>query len=411
MKFSYGVILSLILLFSDSANSYLWGMDSKDRCDIKKVECRAASRISQEERNDTGLSRLSFAKGAEGAPIVIIFYFDFVCPPCAKAFTVLQEVMKVYPEEIRLLFKPYTTRPDAFLAHEAAWAAAAQGKFLEMYEKLSTHQGEITPETLLEHAKALKMDLKRFSREIDNQSFKRVILGEAENAKGFGVATAPTFFINGQRLVGPRSLGDFKRIIDKELGLTKTVIVEKELDAPIAPRAEIDVSHAPALGPENAPIVIVEFSDFQCPFCAKAIPTLKEVVKRYPTQVRWLFKHFPLDFHADAPLAHQATLAASQQGKFWEMHDLIFMRQQKMKREDLIGYAQELGLKSEPFLAALDEEALKDGINRDVEEGRRLGVTGTPTFFINGRQLVGAQPIGQFISMIENEMRLGSVKK
>ncbi|MBI3359216.1 MAG: thioredoxin domain-containing protein, partial [Nitrospirae bacterium] len=126
-------------------------------------------------------------------------------------------------------------------------------------------------------------------------------------AKGYGVTTAPTFFINGRKLVGERSVADFKQIIDEELGLTQPAQIPPSLPGVPSQSAlpvSIDTKDAPSFGPQEAPIVIVEFSDFQCPFCARTVPTLQDLKKRYPTQVRLAYKHLPLDFHADSKLAH-----------------------------------------------------------------------------------------------------------
>lgn len=372
-------------------------------CDPINGECKIS---------DTQRPLFSLAKGTADAPITIIFYFDFLCPTCQKASAILDEVIKSYPEETRVVFKPYFSaiRPDAFIAHEAALVAAEQGQFWEMYKRLSAHRGDITREAVNGYAKEMKLDMKRFAKGMDEQYFKAEIIEEGQTARGFGVATAPTFFVNGHKLVGARPVSDFQRIIDKELGKTVAVLENQvPIEAPSLLASDIDIHDAPVLGPSSAPVVIVEFSDFQCPFCAKGLPTLQEIRKRYPTQVRWAFKHFPLDFHADAPLAHRAALAAGEQGKFWEMHGLIFANQNTMKREDLLRYAKEIKLDNEKFLAALDSNRLKTKVTQDVEEGQRLGVSGTPTTFINGKRLVGAQPIGSFISVIENQLRLGKV--
>src|SRR6185369_789247 len=159
-----------------------------------------------------------------------------------------------------------------------------------------------------------------------------------------------------------------------------------------------------ARGPANAKVTIVAFSDFQCPFCSRVVPTLDKIAKEYPTQVRFYFRHNPLPFHADAPLASQAAIAAEQQGKFWEMHDKMFTNQQNIKRPDLEKYAQELGLDMNKFKAALDSGSGKGRIDGDMAIGRQIGVQGTPNFFINGRQLTGAQPYDAFKKLIDEEI-------
>ncbi len=159
-----------------------------------------------------------------------------------------------------------------------------------------------------------------------------------------------------------------------------------------------------ALGPESAPVTIVEFSDFQCPYCSRVVPTLKELVARYPEQVRIVFRHLPLDFHAQARGAAQASICAGQQDRFWEYHDLLFANQRTMGRDQLSSYATGLGLDVELFeacMAAPETDAL---VAADLEAAERLGATGTPAFFINGIFLNGAQPLEAFEKLIEEEI-------
>src|SRR2546423_7618516 len=157
-------------------------------------------------------------------------------------------------------------------------------------------------------------------------------------------------------------------------------------------------------GAPVAPVTIVEFSDFQCPYCGRVTPTVDELFKAYPGRLRIYFRHFPLPFHPDAPLAWEAALAADAQGKFWEMHDKLFANQQAIKRPDLERYAQELGLDMAKFKQALDAGTYKARIEEDKALGSGVGVNGTPAFFINGRSLVGAVPIGEFKKIIDEEL-------
>lgn len=159
------------------------------------------------------------AKGSDHAAITIIEYSDFGCKSCTKVQRVLDEVLKAYPDEIRLLFKHYPSivNPDSILAHEAALAAAEQGRFWEMHERLLSTEGKLTQEVLLDYAMQLMLDTKRFSKALNHHSYKEAILNGMMEAKGFGVTTAPTFFINGQRLVGARPVGDFISLIENQL--------------------------------------------------------------------------------------------------------------------------------------------------------------------------------------------------
>lgn len=158
---------------------------------------------------------------------------------------------------------------------------------------------------------------------------------------------------------------------------------------------------SPAQGPLSAPVVIVEFSDFQCPFCAKAQDTVKDVLRKYPQKVRLVYKHYPLGFHAQAPAAAAAAIAAGEQGKFWEMHDLLFANTDKLDEANLRKYARQLGLNVSLFDSRVKTPEVKAIIDRDIAQAGRLNVTGTPTFFINGQKLVGARPLSEFQKRID----------
>ncbi len=148
------------------------------------------------------------------------------------------------------------------------------------------------------------------------------------------------------------------------------------------------------------------WSDFQCPFCGRAIPTREaDRGPAYKGKIRIAFKQFPLPFHDKAHLAAEAALAANEQGKFWQMHDKLFANQQALDRPSLEKYAQELGLDMGKFKAALDWGKFKDKVDAEDKEGAAFGVTGTPTFFINGTRLVGAQPFESFKAAIDAELK------
>ena len=162
-------------------------------------------------------------------------------------------------------------------------------------------------------------------------------------------------------------------------------------------------------GPADALVNIVVFSDFQCPFCGRVVPTIDKLMKDYDGKLRLFFKHYPLPFHGDAPLASQAALAAGAQGKFWEMHDRLFANQTAIKRPDLERHAQALGLDMAKFKQALDGNVYKARVDADTALGSSVGVNGTPAFFINGRRLSGAMPYTEFKRIIDDE--LGGGKK
>ena len=174
-------------------------------------------------------------------------------------------------------------------------------------------------------------------------------------------------------------------------------------DGPPAERVAVP-SDGPSRGPATAKVTIVEFSDFQCPFCARVNPTLDQIRASYPDDVRIVFRHDPLPFHNNAALAAEAAVAAEWQGKFWEMHDKLFANQRDLDRAGLEARAAELGLDLPAFRQALDAHAAKARVDADLALGQKLGVHGTPTFFVDGRTVMGAQPFAEFKRVIDDEL-------
>ena len=168
-------------------------------------------------------------------------------------------------------------------------------------------------------------------------------------------------------------------------------------------RQRVGVAGSPK-GPLAAPVTIVEFADFQCPFCNRARAVIDELLAAYPGKIRFYYRHNALPFHLDAPLAAEAALAAEGQGKFWEMHDKLFENPYKLKREDLEKFAEELGLDMSKFKQALDTRAYALRADQDRDAAALVGARGTPAFFINGRLLSGAQPAEAFKEIIDEEL-------
>jgi len=160
-------------------------------------------------------------------------------------------------------------------------------------------------------------------------------------------------------------------------------------------------------GPVSAKVTVVEFSDFQCPFCSRVTPTLKKIEEAYGKDVRIVFKHLPLRMHSKAPAAHAAAEAAHRQGKFWEMHDKIFANQRQLTKAKYVEYATELGLDVEKFKKDSASAEVKKKVDSDAKEAAALGVTGTPGFFINGLFLSGARPFESFKTVIDKELKAG----
>ncbi len=154
------------------------------------------------------------------------------------------------------------------------------------------------------------------------------------------------------------------------------------------PIPKIDITGAPSLGPENAPVTIIEFSDFECPFCKRMVETLKQIHNNYKDKVKIVYKHFPLSIHKNAFIAAEASMCAHEQGKFWEMHDKMFEDQANLSKDALISKAESLGLDSNKFKQCLESGKYKEYVKRDMMDGARAGVSGTPAFIINNETFI-----------------------
>jgi protein-disulfide isomerase len=161
----------------------------------------------------------------------------------------------------------------------------------------------------------------------------------------------------------------------------------------------------PAKGPASAPVTIVEFSDFQCPFCSRLNPTLESVMSKYGNKVRLVFRQFPLPMHQNAAKAAEAALCANEQGKFWEMHDSMFKDQSALAVDALKTKAAGLGLNAQAFNSCLDSGKESDAVKADMKAGQAAGVNGTPAMFVNGRFISGVVPASQLSQVIDEELK------
>jgi len=171
-------------------------------------------------------------------------------------------------------------------------------------------------------------------------------------------------------------------------------------------RTLIPLTGHPSRGPEDASVTIVEFADFECPYCGALFSTMKKIETEYKDRVNVVYYQFPLvSVHPHAQKAAEASLCANEQGKFWQMHDAMFGDQENLTVTDLKKKAAQLSLDAEKFSACLDADKYFDEIRKDVREGANNGISGTPALFINGRLLVGNQPFGEIQKIIEDELR------
>ncbi|HEY2772813.1 MAG TPA: thioredoxin domain-containing protein [Candidatus Binatia bacterium] len=224
----------------------------------------------------------------------------------------------------------------------------------------------------------------------------------------------------------PQAVGDIKASVERIEAQQKDIVTK--LDAldksnkdlatkvaagarPAAPNApdpnkkyDINIGTAPAKGPNDAPVTIVEWSDFQCPFCGQAKDLVHQIIDAYPKDVRFVFKNYPLPFHPNAMPAAKAAVAAQKQGKFFEMHDLLFSNQRDLSPEKYEEFAKQIGLNMDQFKKDMDSPEIAAQITSDMKEAGDVGVRGTPTFFINGKQPAG-RSFELYKSIIDDEIK------
>lgn len=202
--------------------------------------------------------------------------------------------------------------------------------------------------------------------------------------------------------VESKKLAVDKWIADK----TKKSPVEVYIKKPQRPVFDVNIKDAPTKGGSDAKVTIVEYSDFQCPFCSKASTTVAAIEKKYGNKVKVAFKNFPLPFHSQARLAAEAALCANEQSSnlFWKMHDSMFADQSKLDKDNLMASAKKIGAKEAEFKACLEATKFKAVIDADMAQGQKLGIKSTPTFFVNGKLVSGAQPLEVFSEVIDEEL-------
>jgi protein-disulfide isomerase len=184
-------------------------------------------------------------------------------------------------------------------------------------------------------------------------------------------------------------------------GLRSKASIALTLDAP---RVKVATGGRPVRGPANAPVEIIEFSDFECPFCLNAFPTVTQVLKAYGDRIRFVYRHYPLPNHPNAKPAAEASACAAEQNQFWPYHDRLFSAPGKLSAADLKQHAVELGLDTAAFNACVDSHKFAQDVTADFAAGNEVGVNGTPAFFINGRAVSGAQPFSVFKRVIDEEL-------
>jgi protein-disulfide isomerase len=367
--------------------------------------------------------------------VTIVEFSDFQCPFCKRVEPTLKQIHDTYGDKVALVWKnePLSFHPHAEPAAEVAMEALSEKGnkgFWDAHDKLFESQPKLEEADLAAVGQALGLDAKKVDDAIKNHKWKKLIDDDNNLSSSLQASGTPHFFVNGRRLVGAQPFEKFKSIIDEEItkasGLLAKGTAQKDLydtlmksgKAPGAAGAAADlekkpmpsITGAPWKGAKNAKVTVVEFSDFQCPFCSRVEPTVAQVMKDYGDKIKFVWRNLPLPMHADAPLAAQAAMEAyKQKGSdgFWKMHDAMYQNQQTkdgLKRPALENYAQQMGLDMTKFSAALDSQSHKPEVDADAKMAADEGIQGTPAFIINGYFVNGAVPYDNFKKALDKAL-------
>ena len=350
--------------------------------------------------------------GPADAPITIVAWSDHTCGYCIRAQVTLDNLVRLYPGQLRFVHRTLPLDDDNTLSAEAALAAAAQGKFRLMSDRLYGVHGKVDRPAVELMAREIGLDMLRFRAALDTGTFRAQIAADVKDAMALGVTGTPVFFVNGRAISGNQALKVFAQVVDEELarfaqssGATYETLVAKgkpTADVPDVdrPSDELDLETTykmglglpgHQLGPDDALVTIVVWGDFQCPFCAKMAPIVEQVRVKYGAQVRVVYRHLAMAFHKKAALAAEAAVAAAEQGKFWAFHDAVWAGFGQLDRADLEQFAMIAGLDLPRFRAALDDRRYHDVVIAESAAALAQGVDGTPTVFINGKPIVGSK--------------------
>jgi protein-disulfide isomerase len=358
--------------------------------------------------------------GPNDALVTVVEFSDYQCPYCKRVEPTLEALRARYGNDLRIAFKhnplPFhnRARPAAELALEAYRQKGNPGFWAVSKALFDAPAEGMADDDLLRIGATVGLDARKAKAAIQKAAPSPEIEADTELALDFNARGTPHFFINGRRIAGAQPLERFAALVDEQLAVAR-LLVEKGVprskvydlildhgEAP-PPPTTVDLGVVPKdrafRGPANAAVVVHEFSDFQCPFCNGVLPTLEELRKEFPRDVKIVWHNLPLPSHSHARAAANAALEARARGgdaAFWKMHDLLFQNQKDLSDEKLAEIGKAAGVGRDAILAAIHDGRYDAVIGEDEALAERAGVHGTPGFVINGYVVSGAQPLTEF---------------
>jgi protein-disulfide isomerase len=397
------------------------------------VALSAESRAPQPSSPSLPINADDIRWGNTHAPVTIVAFLDFECPFCAQVHTTLGDLLTQYgPDKIRLVVKhaplPFHKRGvPAAKATQAIYRLAGAGALLAYVERVFEHPEGLTDQTLIAWANELGVAEEDFRKEFASPSVQAKVLADLGLSEAVGVSGVPAFYINGAPLVGARPKADFVAIIEHELRASEELLrrgvapgdvfgervavnwVESSAEPPPYENVayQVPIGTSPTLGLASAAVTIVEFADFECPFCEQAHKTVEALMRKYPGQVRWVMKHNPLPFH---PLAKPAAITALEvrrlkgEAAYWTALRRFYAAE-RISSALLDDVAREFGVSSEDVTRLSESKALPAQLSADFDLAMDLNAMGTPQFFVNGIRLAGAQPMEVFEQLVQQQLQ------
>jgi protein-disulfide isomerase len=380
-------------------------------------------------------------RGSRLAYVTIVVFSDFECPFCSRLEATLDRLREEYGEEkLRVVFKndPLRFHQHARIAAEVGQGVLALGgqeAFWRYHATVFRQQSGMSAESVRAWGVAAGVDARALEDGLEKKRWTQKVDDDIAVANRLGANGTPASFINGVLISGAQPFQKFKAVVDEELAKAQSLaergverdkiytrLVSANYKPPAPPRHDDDeadaaaatkvvhkipVGNGPARGPATAQVTIVEFSDFQCPYCKRVEETLARIRREYGDKVRIVWRDMPLSFHARAePAAELARAARAQKGDagFWTVHDLLFDSHPNLDDADLERIAREAKLDVTKAMAAVKAQSFKKGIEDDMAVGDDFEASGTPHFFVNGHRLVGAQSFEKFKPILDEEI-------
>jgi protein-disulfide isomerase len=375
--------------------------------------------------------------GSRTAPVTIVEFADFECPFCARAEPALTQIREKYgPERLRIVWKndPLPFHPNARPAAEAAagvFAFGGRDAFWRFHDLALLGQSSLTEDTFVAWARAAGVgDAEAFRSTLRSHAWAPEVDADVAEAGKLGATGTPWFFVNGVRLIGAQRESALQAVIDVQI-----LAAESKLSSGVSPDRiygvlakenfarqsdddddsqsdaktifKVPIADSPLRGARGAMVTIVEFSDYECPYCRGVEATLQKLRVRYGDKLRLAVKNEPIAFHKHAEAAAEAALevrAEKGDAGFWAMHDALFEQQADLSGDTLVRLAESAGARPDLVRSAIATHRYAANIDADADLADDLGADGTPQFFIDGRRLAGAQPEEKFAAIIDDEI-------